>query len=189
MCLSMSIDTLKFTSVDIDIRSVADYLILKSQGVSGLPDDLNFLYGFIEPHVFRKMPAGNFVIMSRQGSIGLGAFPEVKWHKQEREDLLRSLDIRIEHSEELKYGEERGTFKTIGDEEHVEIIRLYLGEKLSMDKIHKLKDRSPATVKNQLDKHNEAIKRVGFLLRSRATRLCFIFFIKNRITSKKSGFL
>jgi hypothetical protein len=33
----------------------------------GLPDDLNFPYGFIEPHVFRKMPPGNFVLMSRQG--------------------------------------------------------------------------------------------------------------------------
>ena len=86
----------------------------------------------------------------------------MKWHKQEREDLLRSLYVRIEHGEELKYGEKRGTFKTIEDEEHIEILKLYLGEKLSMNKIHKLKDRSPATVKNQLDKHNEAIKRVGF---------------------------
>ena len=68
----------------------------------------------------------------------------------------------MEHSEEIKYGEEKGTFKTIPDEEHVEILKLYHNEKLSMDKIHKLKDRSPATVKNQLDKHNEAIKRVGF---------------------------
>jgi energy-coupling factor transporter ATP-binding protein EcfA2 len=162
MGLSMSIDTLKFTSVDIDIRSVADYLILKSQGVTGLPDDLSFLYGFIEPHVFRKMPPGNFVIMSRQGSIGVGAFSEIPWHKQEREDLLRSLDIRIEHSEELKYGEERGTFKTIGDEEHTEILKLYLNNKLSMGKIASLKDRSPASVKGQIDRHNEAIKRVGF---------------------------
>jgi hypothetical protein len=104
---------------------------------------------------------GNFVIMSWQGSIGLGPFDEVKWHKQESEDLLRSLYIRIEDGEELKHGEKRGTFKTIEDEEHTEILRLYMGEKLSMDKIHKLKDRSPATVKNQLDKHNEAIKRVG----------------------------
>ena len=86
----------------------------------------------------------------------------MKWHKQEREGLLRSLDIRIEHGEELKYGEEQRTFKTIGDEEHVEILRLYLNDKLSMGKIASLKDRSPASVKNQLDKHNEAIKRVGF---------------------------
>ena len=46
--------------------------------------------------------------------------------------------------------------------EAADTLRLYLNDKLSMDKIHKLKDRSPATVKNQLDKHNEAIKRVGF---------------------------
>jgi hypothetical protein len=162
MGLAMSIDTLKFTSIDSDIRNVTDYLILKSQGVSGLPDDLNFLYGFIEPHIFRKMPPGNFVIMSRQGSIGLGAFGEVKWHKGEHEDLLRRLDISIEHSEEIKHGEDKGTFKTIGDEEHVEILRLYLSDKLSMGKVAALKDRSSASVKAQLDSHNAAIQRVGF---------------------------
>ena len=83
-------------------------------------------------------------------------------HKQERENILRVLGITVEHGEELKYGEEKGTFKTIGDEEHVEILRLYLNDKLSMGKIAGLKDRSPASVKNQLDKHNEAFKRVGF---------------------------
>ena len=72
------------------------------------------------------------------------------------------LEIKIEHSEELNYGEDKGTFKTIGDEEHVEILKLYLSEKLSMDKIHKLKDRSSATIKNQIDLHNSAIQRVGF---------------------------
>jgi energy-coupling factor transporter ATP-binding protein EcfA2 len=162
MGLSMSIDTLKFTSVDSDIRNVSDYIILKSQGVTGLPDDLNFLYGFIEPHIFRKMPLGNFVIMSRQGSIGVGAFEEVKWHKQEREDLLHSLDIRIEHGEELKHGEDKGTFKTIGDMEHAEILRLYMGDRLGMAKIGTLKDRSSATIKSQIDQHNQAIQRVGF---------------------------
>jgi hypothetical protein len=164
MGIAMGLDTLKFTSIDLDIRSVVDYMILKSQGVTGLPDDLSFLYGFIEPHVFRKMPFPNFMILSRKGSIGLGAFPELPWHKQEREHILRVLGINVEHGEELKYGEDKGTFKTIGDEEHVEILRLYLNDKLNMDKIHKLKDRSPASVKNQLDKHNEAIKRVGFCL-------------------------
>jgi hypothetical protein len=131
MGIAMGLDTLKFTSIDLDIRSVIDYMIMKSQGVMGLPDDLSFLYGFIEPHVFRKMPPGNFVLMTRSGSIGLGAFPELSWHKQERENILRVLGISVEHGEELEYGEEKGTFKTIGDEEHVEILKLYLNEKLS----------------------------------------------------------
>lgn len=162
MGLAMSIDTLKFTSIDSDIRNVTDYLILKSQGVSGLPDDLNFLYGFIEPHIFRKMPLENFVIMSRQGSIGLGAFSEVPWHKNEHEDLLRKLDIKIDHSDEIKHGQDKGTFKTIGDEEHVEILKLYLGDSLGMAKVAALKDRSSASIKAQIDNHNAAIQRVGF---------------------------
>ncbi len=176
MGLAMGLDTLKFTSIDIDIRAVADYMIMKSQGVAGLLDNLNFLYGFIEPHVFRKMPPGNFVIMTRSSSIGLGAFPELPWHKQERENILRVLGISVEH------GEERGTFKTIGDEEHVEILKLYLNDKLSMGKVAGLKDRSPASIKSQIDRHNEAIKRVGFCsvckkargqyFKDLATRIC-----------------
>jgi hypothetical protein len=43
----MGLDSLRYSAIDIDIRSVADYLFLKSQGVAGLNKDLKWLYRFI----------------------------------------------------------------------------------------------------------------------------------------------
>ncbi len=61
---------------------------------------------------------------------------------------MKQLD-KIIKTRELKYCEERGAFNTIGDEEHVEILKLYLNDKISMGKIAALKDRSPASIKSQ----------------------------------------
>jgi hypothetical protein len=48
------------------------------------------------------MSPGDFVLMTRAGSIRLGVFPELPWHKQERENMLRALGISVEHGEELR---------------------------------------------------------------------------------------
>jgi hypothetical protein len=45
----------RFYSIDIDIRSLSDYLILKAQGLQGLTKDLSWLYAYIEPHTLRKL--------------------------------------------------------------------------------------------------------------------------------------
>lgn len=161
MGIAMGLDTLKFTSIDLDVRAVTDYMIFKSQGMMGFPDDLNWLYGFIEPHVARNIPPGNFILLSRGGSIGLGAFPEVPWHKQEKEDILRAVGVRVEHGEELHYGEDKGTYRTVGDLEHVEIMESY-AENHSMSSIAKSKGRSTATIHQHINAHNEAVERSGF---------------------------
>jgi hypothetical protein len=162
MGVALGLDTLKYTSIDLDIRAVTDYLIFKSQGIMGFPRDLNWLYGFIEPHITRKMPPDNFIILSRSGSLGLGAFPEVSWHKKAREDILHSVGVRVEFGEELKYPKSRGTFTTVGDLEHTRIISYYIDEASSMVKIGKIMGRSSATVKSQIDRHNETISKSQF---------------------------
>lgn len=73
--VSLGLDTLKYTSVDIDVRSVLDFLILKSQGVLGLPSDLQWMYGYFAPEVVRNMPPQNFFMATRKGSLGIGSFP------------------------------------------------------------------------------------------------------------------
>jgi hypothetical protein len=40
----LALDSVRFFSIDIDIRTLADYLILKSQGMQGLSRDLKWLY-------------------------------------------------------------------------------------------------------------------------------------------------
>jgi hypothetical protein len=161
MGLSMGMDTLKFTSIDLDVRSVCDYLLFKSLGLLGLPKDLDWLYGYFDPAMLRSMKKPNFLIVSKNSSAGLGAFSEVSWHKQERENILRELDIKVEHGEQIKQAEDKGIFLTVGDSEHGTIIEAYVSG-LSMDKVSKQTRRSAHTISEHIHKHDEAVERSGF---------------------------
>lgn len=160
--LALGLDSIRFYAIDVDVRSLADYLILKNLGVFGLPQDLRWLYSFFNPASFRQMPPQNFIIVSRNGSLGLGAFPYPQWHKRERENILAQLDIKVEYGETPREAEFRGTFKTVSDNEHAEIIRLYVEDKLSCQKISEKLNRSSRTVLVHLTTHDEAVKRSGF---------------------------
>jgi len=160
------LDTLKYTSIDIDIRSVMNYTFFKSQGVLGFPENLTFLYGWINPAIIRNMPAKYFAVLSMKGAIGLGYFPEVEWHKRERENILRALGLKVEYGDQIEYGESRGMYETVGDEEHLQIIESYF-EGSSMGKIAKKLDRSAATVHAQIHSHNESIDKTGYCVECR----------------------
>lgn len=164
MGISMALDTQKFTSVDLDIRSLIDYLFFKQQGILGFPKDLEWLYGFFEPHVVRSMRQQHFIVVSRRGPLGLGVFSELPWHKKERENIVDAVGIKIERGEELDYGENRGAFKTVSDQEHVEIISLYT-QGLGMHKIATKLSRSSGTIHGQVHSHNQAIDRMGYCMR------------------------
>jgi len=43
MGFALGLDSIRYYAIDIDIRNLADYLILKSQGVQGLAADLQWL--------------------------------------------------------------------------------------------------------------------------------------------------
>lgn len=164
--IAMGLDTLKYTSVDLDVRSVVDYLILKSQGVLGFPSDMQWLYGYFAPHKMRNMPPQYFCVVTRKGALGLGVFPEVSWHKREKENILRSVGVKVEHGERIDYGENRGVYRTIGDEEHVQIIDDYF-QGLSMGKIAKKLNRSAATIHTQIHNHNKSIEKFGYCVKCR----------------------
>jgi len=100
-------------------------------------------------------------MVTRKGALGLGQFPEVPWHKRERENILRAVGLKVEHGEQIEYAETRGVYKTVGDQEHLDIIEAYF-EPLSMGKIAKKLDRSAATVHAQIHSHDESIVKVGY---------------------------
>jgi hypothetical protein len=83
------------------------------------------------------------------------------WHKLERENILSQVGLKIEYGTPVETGENKGTFKTIGDKEHAEIIQLY-GEGLSMNKISKQVNRSTKSIKDHIDQHNLAVSRSAF---------------------------
>jgi hypothetical protein len=159
--IALGLDTLKFTSIDADIRAVVDYFIFKSQGVQGFPDDKQWLYGYFNPATVRSMPPKYFFIVSAKGPLGIGKFPLPPWHKQERENILRSVGLKVEYGDRIDYGESRGVYKTVGDQEHLDIINTYFGG-VSMGKIAKKLDRSAATVHTQIHSHDESIDKQGY---------------------------
>ena len=160
--LALGLDSVRFFSIDIDVRSLADYMILKAQGLQGLTRDLKWLYSFVDPHLVRRLKAEQFLLLSRQGAIGYGVFPFHKWHKRERENILREVGIQVEYGEELKEAQSKGTFKTVGDKEHVEIVRLYVEENLGYVQIGEKLGRSSRTPMNHVRFHNRNVQRSGF---------------------------
>jgi len=62
----------------------------------------------------------------------------------------------------MNEGEYRGTFRTVSDKEHAEMIRLYIEEGLSYEKIAEQFNRSSRTPLLHLQKHNQAILKSGF---------------------------
>lgn len=162
MGISMGLDTLKWTSVDLDIRVVIDFLFLTSQGALGLPKDLDWLYKYFKPWKIRNMPKGCFIIMGQKGPLGVGRFPKLEWHKEEQEDILRSVGVKVQSiGEELKYPQSKGNFNTVGDEEHIRIVGEYV-EGLSMHKVAKLLKRSGKTIHSHINDHNNCVLRSGF---------------------------
>jgi len=54
------------------------------------------------------MPPKYFLMLTRKGAIGVGCFPKIEWHKQEKENILRSLGIKVEYREQIDSGKSRG---------------------------------------------------------------------------------
>jgi len=75
---------------------------------------------------------------------------------------MRSVGVRVEYGTELKESEWRGSFKTVSDKEHVEIIRLYAEENIGMTKIAEQVGRSGKTTMDHVHKHNNSVVRSGF---------------------------
>jgi len=160
--LALGLDSVRFFSIDIDIRSLADYMILKAQGLQGLTRDLKWLYSYVEPHLVRRLKHEQIILLSRKGAIGYGTFPFHEWHKRERENILREVGIQVEYGEELKEAQFKGSYTTVSDVEHVEIIRLYIEENMSMVAIAEKLKRSSGTPLKHIHRHNNAVDRRGF---------------------------
>ena len=93
--LAVGVDTLKWTSMDKDVRDIADYTFIKRVGAIGLPDDLNFLYSIVAPWSLRRLRPDKFVLLTAQGSVAFGKFEYPSFHKEEREDIVSELGIKV----------------------------------------------------------------------------------------------
>jgi len=135
----------------------ADYTILKSQGVQVLAKDLKWLYSYFHPSLVRNMRPGWFIILTKRGCLGAGIFPEVPWHKQEKENIIKAVGLDIEYVKpsEAKEAMDRGAYVTVSDEEHAQIVNLRMDE-LSYHKIAELRKRSTQTIHTRVKVHNKS---------------------------------
>ena len=159
---SLALDSQRFMAVDIDIRSLCDFLVFKAQGATGLPKELHYIYRYIDPKWLRYAQANQFAVLSKEGDIGVGVFPLPEWHVKEGEGIAYKLGLKISFEEELEKGEYRGTFKTVGDREHAQIITIYVEEGLGMKSIAQRLGRSSATIKTQIERHNRFVEKMGY---------------------------
>lgn len=161
MGVSLGLDSLRSYAIDIDIRHLTDYLILKSQGVQGLSRELRWLYKFIDPKLLRELAPNRFIMITKRGSIGYGLFPEIPWHKKEHEDILKEVGVKVEHGEVLQESIVKGTYKTVSDHEHAEMIILYNEGNLNMMQIADKVKRSSRTINLHIDGHNRQVRSLG----------------------------
>ena len=159
---SLGLDSVRMTSLDVDVRSLADFTVFKSQGSGGLPRELWFIYRYVQPSFLQNMKPGQFVILTRKGHIGVGVFPYPAWHKLEGEDILSKLRLKVAFEEKPEAGAYRGKYKTLGDTEHAEIIELYVKQELGMGAIATKVGRSTKSVFDHINKHTLNVQRLGY---------------------------
>jgi hypothetical protein len=156
-------DSIKFTSVDSDIRSLCDYTYFKACGKEGLPRELQYLYSMFEPYSVMRMPINAFIILSKKGTVGRGEFDCPPWHKKEKEDLFRMFDIVPEYKDALDLETSRGR---INDTEHVKIVTARKeglnGKSISFPKLAGRCARSMSAVYSIVVRHNTEIDTNGF---------------------------
>jgi len=155
---ALGIDTIRWTSIDKEMRDLADYQIIKKVGGQGLPDDISFLYKYIDPMSMARLRPDKFLIFTDNASIGLGYSDYPEFHKEEGVDIVKELGITFEYSEEP----EESTVQKVGDSEHAIIIKLYQsGLSMKNVSLHKDVKRSDATVHKHISDHDKEVEENG----------------------------
>jgi len=160
MGYGVTVDTLKWTSIDLDIRHVSDYTWVKRVGIYGLPHDLRFIYRYVHPPSLMDPPVDSFLIVNSRGPIGMGRLQYAYWHKTEKEDLIDQLGIKVDYGEIPHYGNVNRD--EVNDFEHAYFCSDYMKPKGSMGKTAKTFHRSPSTIQTHIHDHDDAVRKVGF---------------------------
>lgn len=91
---SLDVDTVRWTSIDKEMRDLADLLFIKKVGAQGLPDDLKFMYKLFNPLSVARMSAERFIVLTDNASIGVGRSDLAPFHKPEGLDIMAEVGLR-----------------------------------------------------------------------------------------------
>lgn len=151
------VDTIRWTSVDKEMRDLADYIIIKKVGHQGFPKDLRFLYKFYKPNAVARMKPDRFIILTDNAAIGSGWSQLPKFHKEEGVNLVKELGLKITKGSRP----EESSLQKVGDREHSQIILEYL-KGLTMEEVSHIVKRSTWTVSHHVRKHDKYIDSMGY---------------------------
>lgn len=157
--IAVLVDTIRWTSIDKEVRDVSDFMFFKRVGAIGLPKDLNFIYRYINPRAMMKLWKNVFVMLTGTGAIAIGKFDKPAWHKEENENILFKLNIDVTYLdlERVIQG------PNVAPSEHALIIRTYK-ETRSMAKVALKLSRSKSTIQAAVKRHNSVIAEVGWCI-------------------------
>lgn len=102
----VGLDSVRPTSVDIDLRALSDYLVLKNSGMYALPKDMYWVYKTFNPAAMRQLKPEEFVIIDRFGRLGFGRFGLPEFHKLVTEDIIREVGLSVEYFEDPRGDDE-----------------------------------------------------------------------------------
>lgn len=93
--IGISLDSLRIKSIDVEFRETSDMLVLKRQGKDFLPQDLRWLYQYVDAAKLMRMGQGESYLLLPDGSFGYMKTDRVEWHKEPGEDLLDQFDLEL----------------------------------------------------------------------------------------------
>lgn len=157
---SIGVDTVRWTSMDKEVRDLANYTFVKRVGVHGLPDDIHWLYKFIDPDTLMDLDPSCFVLVSSRGPIALGWLEDIPWHKKEKEDILGILDLEPQYGELPDYLQPGYSAAKVGATEHTQILEAYQ-EIGNMHLVGVKVKRSSGTVHTHIANHNREVRALG----------------------------
>ncbi|RLG44109.1 MAG: hypothetical protein DRN81_05225, partial [Thermoproteota archaeon] len=153
--LAVGVDTIRWTNIDKEVRDVSDCIFIKQVGSIGLPEDLKWMYRYVNPFSLMRAKPEAFMLVTRKGAVGFGKFDYPPWHKERKENIFKTTGIEVK-----RLGSVEPKFYGVSSFEHAEIIKLYL-EHESMQKIAKQLGRAPTTIQRHLWLHNTNITEHG----------------------------
>ena len=91
--VGVAVDSLRPLSIDINVREVANHVIVKRAGRLTLPRDMKLLWHYIRPQYIRRMPLEDFVVYSDSDDLMVGDLDLVPWHIIRGENIMKQLGI------------------------------------------------------------------------------------------------
>jgi hypothetical protein len=161
--LGLGMDSIRWSSLEVDLRTMSTILFLKALGGMRLNDDLKWIFRYVEPLALNRLAQKYAIILTESGKLAFVQVRYPSWHKQEGEAMLQSLGIDVVYKENVSEpAKDLGSHLTVSDQEHSEIISLYVEEGKGMETVAKEKGRSSATILGQIHRHDDMVNLSGY---------------------------